>query len=178
MKSVLISIRPDWIQKIFDREKTVEIRKTFPKLPPPFKCFIYCTKPRYDHDDFLMTMKGPLSYYWGGGMVVGEFVCTGFTNVRWLHKIVPDEDGDGFTRIYATDCDALKKACISQCEVARYAGGKNDIFGWHISNLKVYDKPKLLSDFKRWNGTKSWSTLERLKRPPQSWCYADGGLIG
>lgn len=176
MKSVLISIRPDWIQKIFDGEKTVEIRKTFPKLPPPFKCFIYCTKPRYEYEDMILTE--PASFMFGGGMVVGEFVCSGFTNVRMLSQIVPDDDGDGFTRIYATDCDALKKACISQHEVARYAGGKNDIFGWHISDLKVYEKPKPLSDFKRWNRAGSLETLERLERPPQSWCYVDGGLTG
>lgn len=177
MKSVLISIRPDWIQKIFSGEKTIEVRKTRPKLPPPFKCFIYCTKPRYDFGDFLMTMKGPLSFYFGGGMAVGEFVCTGFTNVRWLQKIVPDESGEKFTRVYQTDRDALKKACISEAEAAEYSNGL-DAIGWHISNLKVYDKPKPLSDFKRWNKTGNRETLERLKRPPQSWCYVDGGLIG
>lgn len=177
VKSVLISIRPDWIQKIFSGEKTIEVRKTFPKLPPPFKCFIYCTKPRYDHEDILMTMAGPLSYYWGGGKVVGEFVCTRFTNVRWLQKIVPDESGEKFTRVYQTDHDALKKACISEAEAAEYSNGLGTI-GWHISDLKVYDKPKPLSDFKRWNRTGSLETLERLKRAPQSWCYVDGGLIG
>lgn len=44
--AVLLSIRPEWCQKIFRGEKTMEIRKNFPKdfQGQPFKCFIYCTK--------------------------------------------------------------------------------------------------------------------------------------
>lgn len=44
--AVLLSIRPEWCQKIFRGEKTMEIRKSFPKdfQGQPFKCFIYCTK--------------------------------------------------------------------------------------------------------------------------------------
>lgn len=42
-KAVLLSIRPEWCEKILSGEKTVEIRKTRPKLEPPFKCYIYCT---------------------------------------------------------------------------------------------------------------------------------------
>ena len=43
-KAVLLSIRPEWCVKILNGEKTVEIRKNRPKLKPPFKCYIYCTK--------------------------------------------------------------------------------------------------------------------------------------
>ena len=44
MKSVLMSINPRWCELIANGKKTVEIRKTKPKLEPPFKCYIYCTK--------------------------------------------------------------------------------------------------------------------------------------
>ena len=37
---------------------------------------------------------------------------------------------------------------------------KYTFYGWHISDLKIYDTPKELSDF-------------GLKRPPQSWCYVE-----
>lgn len=168
MKSVLISIRPEWIQKIFSGEKTIEVRKTFPKLPPPFKCFIYCTKPRYDHEDILMTMAGPLSYYWGGGKVVGEFVCDAVERL--------DMDSVGLI-IDSTKEYTDWNPCMARGEILAYTGGMKP-YGWHISNLKVYDKPKPLSDFKRWCGDGKWATLERLKRAPQSWCYVDGGLIG
>lgn len=65
MKAVLISIHPEWCSKIASGEKAIEVRKTRPKLPPPFKVYIYCTKdtkkqfwtgPRYSYvDDQAIT---------------------------------------------------------------------------------------------------------------------------
>lgn len=46
MTNVLISISPKWCKKIASGKKTIEVRKTRPKCETPFKCFIYCTKPR------------------------------------------------------------------------------------------------------------------------------------
>lgn len=71
--AVLLSIRPEWCQKIFRGEKTMEIRKSFPKdfQGQPFKCFIYCTKGqnagfRLEPDGGLMRLDGT---------VIGEFTC-------------------------------------------------------------------------------------------------------
>ena len=44
MKAVLISIKPKWCDLIRRGRKTVEVRKTCPKLEVPFKVYIYCTK--------------------------------------------------------------------------------------------------------------------------------------
>ena len=41
MKAVLISIRPKWCEKIMTGQKTIEVRKTRPKMDTPFKCYIY-----------------------------------------------------------------------------------------------------------------------------------------
>ena len=54
-KAVLISIRPKWVEKIVNGEKTIEVRKTRPKMNTPFKCYIYCTLPKYPHEDFIAT---------------------------------------------------------------------------------------------------------------------------
>ncbi len=54
MKAVLISIRPKWCEKIISGEKTIEVRKTRPKMDTPFKCYIYCTKPE---EKLLTIMK-------------------------------------------------------------------------------------------------------------------------
>ena len=43
-KSVLISIQPKWCELIANGKKTIEVRKTKPKLETPFKCYIYCTR--------------------------------------------------------------------------------------------------------------------------------------
>ena len=43
-KAVMLSIRPKWCEKIASGEKTIEVRKTRPKLETPFKCYIYETQ--------------------------------------------------------------------------------------------------------------------------------------
>lgn len=168
MKSVLISIRPTWIQEIFDGEKTVEIRKTRPKIEPPFRCYIYCTLPQYDHDDLLMT--GPLSFYYGGGKVVGEFVCDA------VEKLDMDSVGLLLDR---TKEYTSWNPCMTRGELLQYTGGMKP-YGWHISDLKIYHNPKPLSDFHgpcgECDGCDTLSLnnhicLKTLKRAPQSWGY-------
>ena len=73
-KAVLISIRPKWCEKIINGDKTIEVRKTRPKMDTPFKCYIYCTLPKYPHEDFIAT-DYPRPQFYGGGKVVGEFTC-------------------------------------------------------------------------------------------------------
>lgn len=51
----MLSIRHKWVEKIVNGEKTIEGRKTKPKLDTPFKCYIYCTLPKYPHEDFIAT---------------------------------------------------------------------------------------------------------------------------
>lgn len=80
-KAVLISIRPKWCELIANGKKTVEVRKSRPKLHTPFKCYIYCTKDRHltfcrgkrycyaddhTHNAFDITCNGT---------IIGEFVC-------------------------------------------------------------------------------------------------------
>lgn len=47
MKAVLISIKPQWCDLIATLKKTIEVRKTKPKLDTPFKVYIYCTQDKY-----------------------------------------------------------------------------------------------------------------------------------
>lgn len=160
MLDVLISIRPDWIQKIFDGVKTVEIRKARPKIETPFRCYIYCTKPRYEYEDMILTEQ-PASFMFGGGMVVSEFVCDKISQIPAFGPL-------------DVCCGQLKGTAMSREEFESYLGWGGG-YGWHISDLKVYDKPKPLSEFKRWRRAGKWATLERLERPPQSWCYVEEG---
>ena len=80
-KAVLISIRPKWCEKIVNGEKTIEVRKTKPKLETPFKCYIYCTLPKYPHEDFIAT-DYPRPQFYGGGKVIGEFTCDRIYEIR------------------------------------------------------------------------------------------------
>lgn len=44
MKAIMISIQPQWVEKILNGEKKIEIRKSMPKCQLPCKVFIYCTQ--------------------------------------------------------------------------------------------------------------------------------------
>lgn len=170
-KAVLISIRPKWCEKIVSGEKSIEVRKTRPKLETPFKCYIYCTLPKYPHEDFIAT-DYPNPQFYGGGKVIGEFVCDEIISIAGAGRI---------------SSDIARPTCIEPAELHRYLGAANG-YGWHISELKIYDAPKELSEFRRvcpndlycescamyWNngGTCGNGGL-LLKRPPQSWCYVE-----
>jgi predicted transcriptional regulator len=163
MKSVLISIQPKWCELIASGKKTIEVRKTKPKLETPFKVYIYCTK---GDKNFFPPIKKPIyrqpNYVdnpMGNGKVIGEFVCDHIGYVRNYGDMV-----DSY------DCIA---SCLSANEIIEYAKDKNGNFvytyGWHISNLVIYDKPRELSEFSKYG----FSHPVWLKRPPQSWCYVE-----
>ena len=180
MKSVLISIKPKWCEMIANGKKTIEIRKTKPRIDTPFKCYIYCTKEKII-GDFILCKSKELSDLFGfnltvgvnkgfakeedlqlKGKVIGEFVCDRIRPIAILAHIM----------VSTVDC---MHSCLSACEILEYADGKT-IYGWNISNLKIYDKPKELSEF--YTECKSeidykgdWFNYKPLTRPPQSWCY-------
>lgn len=144
MKAVLISIQPKWVEKIANGKKTIEVRKTAPKQVP-FKAYIYETKgatetPWADEDGHLI--------FKGRGQVIGEFICD---NAEWMSM---------------RDCD---KACMTLKEAVDYSKGKK-LYAWHISDLKIYDKPKELSEFFTPMGKRPSYMVER---PPQSWQYVE-----
>ena len=155
MKPVLISIQPRWCELIASGKKTVEVRKTRPKLDTPFKAYIYETKGKKQY--FSQPM--PIPYNEGKGKVIGEFVCD---------KIYPIKVESDIA-IINWSYFGLKRSCLSLDEVAKYIGINKTGYGWHISDLVIYDKPKELSEFI----VERYPCLARLKRPPQSWCYVE-----
>lgn len=69
--------------------------------------------------------------------------------------------------------DYVRENVVKVKEFRYYAFGSVAMYGWHISNLKVYDTPKPLSKFKGLRKTKFGYAPVEIKRPPQSWCYAE-----
>lgn len=155
MKAVLISIHPEWCAKIVSGEKTIEVRKTRPKQNPPFKCYIYCTLPRYPHEDFIET-DYPKPQFYGGGKVIGEFVCD---------QIIEDHTFGHDEKFYSA-------ACMSACDAAAYAM-QSPMYGWNISNLKIYDVPRKLASLTGLRATRFGAAPYDIKRAPQSWCYVE-----
>lgn len=185
-KAVMISIRPKWCEKIIIGEKTIEVRKNRPNMETPFKCYIYCTNRRpflvwgdvFRGDWFTEFTR--ISGYsraeadkiWDvfNGHIVGEFTCDRIYELAPLNH-APD--------------DVEKQACLTREEIVNYLKGTG--YGWHISNLKIYDKPRELREFKKNNRDCFYADLGLakrdcpdcknsgcfLERPPQSWCYVE-----
>lgn len=166
-KSVLISIRPKWCKLIALGKKTVEVRKTKPKLETPFKCYIYCTLSG-SNEFFKEDCKGDIAEWNRSeialkkGKVIGEFVCDYMTGFKAMGEV---------QAIY----NETQETCLSNDEIIKYAEGKR-LYYWHISDLVIYDKPKELNEFV----VERYPCLAKLKRPPQSWCYVEdveGGVL-
>ena len=167
-KAVMLSIRPKWVEKIASGEKTIEVRKTRPKLDTPFKCYIYCTLPKYPHEDFIAT-DYPRPQFYGGGKVIGEFVSDCVTP---LYNVCMDDWKRLTGGLHNIEKELVNQACLTEVKLHTYAGGKN-CFAWHISDLLIYDQPKGLDEFTRLRETKFGSEPVTIKRPPQSWCYVE-----
>ena len=176
-KAVMLSIRPKWVEKIANGEKTIEVRKTKPKLETPFKCYIYCTLPKYPHEDFIAT-DYPRPQFYGGGKVVGEFTCERIALIAY----------DGGELSSTTNAAFSPATCLTQSEIIAYIGDKGRCYGWHIADLLIYDQPRELSEFRRatdpcdsYHAEYTWECTDckklggDIKRPPQSWCYVEEG---
>ena len=142
-KAVLISIQPKWCEKIANGEKTIEVRKTRPKLETPFKVYIYCTNNKSQYlrklgtscreifiteskdilgkTDKVKSIIGDTTTFWenGGynGKVIGEFICDRIDKFagRWF--------GD-YTRPFGTEAKILRESCLTLDELTRWLHGR------------------------------------------------------
>lgn len=198
--AILFPIHAKWCEKIANGEKTVEVRKTRPKLQTPYLSFIYCTKGSkwhgcYDHDNNtfgLIHTKNLVSadkynLEICDGKVIGEFVCD---KIFDLWPGYTGNQGDH---------------CLTYEEELAYLGDNGHGYGIHISELKIYDKPlDLYENFRKpcvcpempycpscWYGyvhiseseaeayragqgcETEWHCLNHLKAAPQSWCRVE-----
>lgn len=188
MKAVLISIQPKWCELIAAGKKILEVRKTRPKLETPFKCYIYCTLSG-SNEFFKDDLNGDVAAWnrgkWGErkGNVIGEFICD---NIMCFDVPYPAFQSKMDKRI-------IEESCCTYWQLHRYAY-HDALYGWHISNLKIYDKPKKIREFcfpeEKYceHGLCGGCPYEEplgecvdvmfdcewkrpLSRPPQSWCY-------
>lgn len=181
----LISINPKWCELIASGKKTIEVRKTRPKIETPFKCYIYCTHDNrknalhlyvnsgYGRKEFGVTGNwrsgkdvvdvNPhlpayrYNAYLAEGKVIGEFVCDDIFPIRVF------ENGSIQDYLFKN----MGRSCVPYDDISEYIGNENTGYGWHISELVIYDEPRKLSEFCVANKRKP------LTRPPQSWCYVE-----
>lgn len=175
-----------------NKQKTVEVRKSYPKDKVWNKTVIlYCTKDKTSFNlipkEYQPEMKKLL------GKVIGEFYCGVINQSRrylrgdfehshlpkWKEVLIPEY---------------FNRTCLTYDEIEEYAKDVNIVYEWHISDLKVYDKPKELGEFCKpnilsyddwlygiYNGKggstssyESYKNIFKMKRPPQSWQYVEG----
>lgn len=216
MKSILISIQPKWCALIANGKKTVEIRKTNPRLKTPFKCYIYCTKASKKHQTICGSMvlnsdelyrhpeqgikygnsielmccnKSYNADNFLNGKVIGEFVCDEinkftaeftdgetYEDIRYHYLDEYDEEQEMI--VVSNELDnpnnswICKESCLFFDDFKNYIGiNFHDIpfYTWHISDLKIYDRPKSLGEFNHCGENYHFNSV--ITRPPQSWCY-------
>lgn len=192
MKSVLLSVRPEWVAKILNKEKTIEVRKRFPKDYVGW-VYIYCTKEQglarlYNgrwNDTFVCEkditdneFKRMYSGYDGKGKVVARFWCDK------VEEIYNDSD-EYYECYYQTDTlameDLCEQSCLNHFELNDYLQ-ENNGYAIHITKLEIFNKPKEISEFKQ---CKCFTCKEKIKvcplcfpkkpltRAPQSYCFIE-----
>ena len=187
MKAIMISISPQYVEKILNGGKTIEIRKTMPKCELPCKVYIYCTKGKKLYKCVLTFDEDLLN-----GKVVAEFTLNKVDILeRDLNDWLPKNR-------YDISNELLKDINLNQNELWNYGQGKT-LYAWHIDDLKIYDKPKELSEFSHFIPNNKCPTKQcgtncedcpnydeehetclalyyahrAIKRPPQSYCYVE-----
>lgn len=118
MKAILMSIRPEWCDLIIRGQKTIEVRKTRPKLETPFRVYIYCTRTaskEFNSDDRNWDVSAKVHGGWPGkrGRVIGEFTCNDIDRITPLTSSIP---GNLEERILGS--------CLTPQQVEAYAGWK------------------------------------------------------
>lgn len=201
MKSVIKSVSPRICEKVTNGNCKILISKTAPKCHMPFKCYIYCTKSgtilygdgkSYVTDNANLLKGGFQTGFqiasgfskWNG-KVIGEFICNKVDEYTFSHY-------EAEYRVTHVEQNAM---CLNQPELIQYGKGKT-LYGWHISDLKIYDKPKELSEFispskakkcvdycmngicsnlgyEELCGAIRRCEYKKLTRPPQSWMYVE-----
>lgn len=191
MKKILLAVHPKWCKMIFNGKKTIEVRRNRPKLEPPFEVLVYETK-----GQFIKSVKGACTTYgYGRGKVIGSFVCDEIYAFFPWGAGIACEDIDG--NLLPAD-NVCKETCLTGDEIYKYfLGNGKETFeghGWHITEPKLFDKPKELWEFYV-SCKKNRQTADEnckgcpyayagvttgelycdnaLTRPPMSWCYVE-----
>ena len=153
MRKLMISIHPEWVQKILNGDKTFEVRPWIPKGELPLEVLIYVTKgepylynkwdrgngyiQEYIIDSNLYEKPNTLN-----GKVVGKFTLNKtykLINVGGLGIANLDVKQPEFDEI-------IKKTCLDINQIGKYIKGK-DGHAWKIDDLEIFDEPKELGEY-------------------------------
>lgn len=176
MKAILLSIKPEWLVKILNKEKTIEVRKKFPKDYVGW-VYLYCSKSK----PYLTRETAAFIYGYDNEPLNGKVVAR-----FWCDKV--ETLGIKYGKGWETDTMTIKeieqKSCLDRFKLYDYLKGKNG-FAIHISKLEIFDKPRELGEFvvctaKNHTCVKSFSYpcrkcvyMNELTKAPQNLCYIE-----
>lgn len=167
MKSILLTIRLKYFYLTYKGTKNIEIRKSAPKN---FAGDVYeiISKTNFEKDlmeipenerEFFKQFKGKIGL---------KFTLKAVHKFDW--------------RLVANPFFKVRGSCLGYDQLRKYATDKkgvvHDLYGWCISDLEIFDKPKELEEFystpKKINGLYGAEMVNiSLSNPPQSWCFVE-----
>lgn len=166
---ILLPIKPYYAYLIMKGEKTVEVRKfhiTDSRWSGKMKVYVSKDKKSFRR----IPEKYRTEFEKNIGKVAFKFVS---------ESIAKYECSSEHFRCLADNSGA----CLTYDEIMNYCNGK-DLYGYNITDLKIYDEPKELGEFYRCSDGKCQSynckskycgiviecgNLEQLTRPPQNY---------
>ena len=160
MRAIMKSVSPRICEKVANGDCTILVSKTVPKFDLPFKGYICCTNAKpylYREANLPFELFLDSDLYEGNGYddrlfsgkVVGEFICDKI--IEWQY-----DRGHQYYVDYPNDCTSYfpylkchSEATGLKCSEIEKLGKGKPLYGLHISDLKIYNKPKALAEFER-----------------------------
>lgn len=186
---ILLPVHPEWCEKIFNGSKTIEVRHSRPKIDTPFEVLVYmtATKERFPLWEYVTAYKLGEKIVDGSQKIIGSFVCDEIAS--YLSFLPYDSDDE---LCYSISQDELAATCLEPYVLSEYGKGKT-LYGWHITEPKLFDRPRELSEYALFgkcaeecdeydfcarddvDGRMSCKYFKRkyLTRAPQSWIYVE-----
>lgn len=181
MKAIMMSIKPEWVAKILNGDKTIEVRKRFP-VDYVGWVYIYVTKGKpyitgiYNYEHKIVYGDIENKNHNINGKVVARFWCDKVEEIKRIYL-------SWNTKIFAWETETFaegeieNKACLSSKELLNYLAFKQIGYAIHITKLEIFDKPKEISEFKRNRyhhyTMVGYTSLDPLTRAPQSWQFIE-----
>ena len=174
-KRLITSLSPKECELIASGRQTMLVRKTRPKIETPFTVYVYMTKHKWIFK-LLPFLKNRFA------KVIGSFVCD---RVRLC---IPFG-----LKGHLLSQEVYREMCLTKEQLDKY-GGLKTLYGWHITEPKLFDKPRELGEFRKpcnhindcctckeaefqYDGDELRGLICKreisLTRPPQSWVYCE-----
>lgn len=162
--SILLPVKPEWLVKILNGEKIIDVRKTMPKCDLPIDVYLYCCKSKKK----LFFDKVYNKYMYGEDTLKDRFnSLNGKVVAKFTLNKVDDLSRYAYNFKDNLFYEILNKACVNTNYLQKYTKNKPILFAWHIDNLQVFDNPITLDE----NDFGNPKTNIAITKAPQSWCY-------